>query len=101
MIKCERCDSIFFISVRDAMDVPYLICEKCGQATLDTRFVGGQKQALYEQLEPYRDTLEKSDIGLFELLERAETKEQLQGIRSLAALMVASIYKEVYGNECI
>jgi transcription elongation factor Elf1 len=96
MIKCERCNSMFFISVRDGLDIPYLICKNCGQATLDTRFIGGQKQALYEQLEPYRDTLEKCDIGIFELLERAETEEQLQGIRSLAALMVAWVYEEVY-----
>ena len=96
MIKCERCDSIFFISVRDAMDVPYLICEKCGQATIDTRFIEGQKQQIYEELEPYKNTLKACHIDVFDLIEMAETKEQIQSIRSLAALMVAKVYKEVY-----
>lgn len=96
MIYCEKCNSIHFITAHDALNVPYLICRKCGQATLDTRFIEGQKQQLYEELEPYKSTLKNCHIDVFDLIEMAETKEQIQSIRSLSALMVAKVYKEVY-----
>ena len=84
-MRCKKCNSIYMFAVRDAGDIPYLICDRCKYSMVDTRFIEGRKQALWEELRPKRDYYrKKTGVDIFAEIWKCESDWELERIRHMA-----------------
>ena len=96
-MRCKKCNSINLFAVRDAGDIPYLICDECKQAMIDTRLFNGRQQALWEELRPKRDYYrEKTGVDIFNEIWKCESDWELERIRHMATSIEISAVWDMF-----
>ena len=96
-MRCKKCNSINLFAVRDAGDIPYLICDECKQAMIDTRLFNGRQQALWEELRPKRDYyMSKTGVDIFTEVWNCESDWELERVRHMAASIEISAVWDMF-----